>query len=320
MVAVDFGGVLFCRSSLWEVIFTMRNPLVETQLANAVLIARENIRAGKQAREYFDPPQLKELASSIREHGILQPLVVRYEPSRYDGSPYLLVAGERRFRASEGILDHLPCILQDADIATGKAISLIENLQRADLTAMEEAHGLQDLITSQNLSALRAAKVLHVSSGWVNNRLALLKTKPDVQAIAAKKPLAMSSLLMIDGVKDSELRSELLNQVEGGAAHSEIKARIELHKRPQHSEFPDSETARRQGEYSRNGTPNVSRGLALKGSTPKEAQTVVSESLQFIETKADTIEAWIETLSDSQRAKLLPRFKRLATRFEAIAK
>jgi len=137
----------------------------------------------------------------------------------------------------------------------------------------------------------------------------------------------MSSLLLIDGVTDKELRSELLEQVESGAAHSQIKARVELHAREQESHrrshsnrAPDSETARRQSEYSRNGTPNVSRGKQLKGNTAKEANAVVSEALQSIETKADTIEAWIEALTDSQRAKLLPRFKRLSERLEEWAR
>lgn len=297
-------------------------PPVETQLANAVLIPRDKIWASRQPREFFEETAMAELAQSIREHGLLQPLAVRYEPNRYDGRQWRLIAGERRYRASEGILDLLPCMVQRVDADSAAVLTLVENLQREDLTALEEARGLSDLMTARGLSALRAAKALGKSAGWVNNRLALLKTKPDVQAVAARAPLAMSSLLLIDTVKDSELRSDLLEQVEANAPHSQIKARVEAHnaeKAHRSGIAPDKETASRTAENARTGGGNVSRGKPVKGLSARETNQNAAQAVLEAEWKAETVAHWLEKLNDKERAKLTPRLKALAKRFEAMA-
>jgi ParB family chromosome partitioning protein len=289
-------------------------PAEPEPLANAVWLPRERIRPNPdQPRQMFDSAELAGLAASIQQFGVLQPLVVRYEPSRYDATPYILVSGERRFRASEGIKEKLPCIISDVDESTARLLALTENIQRQDLTAMEEARAIAELMTEQSLSARRVARVLHVSDGWINNRLALLKTGADVQEVAARVPYAMSSLLLIDTVKDdAQERQELLELVENGAPHSAIKSRIDeianlrkLTKSANHA--PDAETQRRSTLHSRNHGGNVSRGRIVQGTSPKEATAQVESTVSEIERHLRTLEAWKAHCPAKQFARAVSR-------------
>ena len=96
-----------------------------------------------QPRKTFEPEALDELAASIREHGVIQPLTVRKMPSGF----YQIIAGERRWRAARlAGLDEVPVVIIEADDKKAMELALIENLQRADLTPIEEARGYQQLI------------------------------------------------------------------------------------------------------------------------------------------------------------------------------
>lgn len=125
-----------------------------------------------QPRARFSRESLEELADSIREHGILQPLSVR----RLPGGQYELISGERRLRAA-GIagLTHVPCILVKAGDLESSLLALVENLQRRDLDFVEEASALQKLIFTYHLSQEEAARRVGKSQSAVANKLRLLK-------------------------------------------------------------------------------------------------------------------------------------------------
>lgn len=132
-----------------------------------------------QPRVDFDPGQLEELAASIREHGILQPLVVRADP---DGHGYILIAGERRLHAAKMAgLSHVPVIQRDATDQTSLELSLIENLQRTDLNPLESAAGYQQLATDFDLTHEEIAARVGKSRAAVSNTLRLLNLSPEVQ-------------------------------------------------------------------------------------------------------------------------------------------
>ena len=98
-----------------------------------------------QARKVVDPSALEELASSITQHGLIQPLVVRRKPNGF----YEIIAGERRWRASKMAgLTEVPVIIKEIDDETAALLSLIENLQREDLNPVEEANGYKELMDS----------------------------------------------------------------------------------------------------------------------------------------------------------------------------
>ena len=127
-----------------------------------------------QPRRYFDQEGLRELAESIRQHGILQPLTV--QRGQYS---YVLVAGERRLRAAGMAgLGKVPCVVVELDGEESAVLALIENLQRSDLHYMEEAEAISRLITTYHLSQEEVAGKLGKSQSAVANKLRLLRLSP----------------------------------------------------------------------------------------------------------------------------------------------
>ena len=129
-----------------------------------------------QPRKLFREDALGELTESIRRHGILQPLSVRRA-----GSGYELIAGERRLRAGiQAGLTELPCIVMNMDDQESGVASLVENLQRQDLDFIEEAQGIQALMSRYTFSQEQAARLLGKSQSAVANKLRLLRHSPQV--------------------------------------------------------------------------------------------------------------------------------------------
>jgi ParB family chromosome partitioning protein len=132
-----------------------------------------------QPRVDFDPAQLQELTASIQEHGILQPLVVRENPQ---AGGYLLIACERRLQAAKlAGLDQVPVILREAGDQTSLELSLIENLQRADLNPLEAAAGYQRLAQDFDLTHEEIAARVAKSRATISNTLRLLNLSGEVQ-------------------------------------------------------------------------------------------------------------------------------------------
>ena len=131
-----------------------------------------------QPRKQFDPESLADLADSIREHGIIQPLTVRKLQSGY----YQIIAGERRWRAARlAGLTEVPVIVMEADDRKAAELAMIENLQREDLNPMEEAAGFQALIESYHMTQDEAAQRVGKSRSAVTNALRLLALSPEVR-------------------------------------------------------------------------------------------------------------------------------------------
>ncbi len=136
----------------------------------------------EQPRKQFDDEALRELADSIAQHGVLQPLLVR---PMTDGT-YQLVAGERRWRASRlAGLTEVPVVIREMDEQEAAALALIENLQREDLNPMEEALGFQSLMDSYQLTQEETARVVNKSRPAVTNALRLLHLPESVGAMVA---------------------------------------------------------------------------------------------------------------------------------------
>ena len=153
-----------------------------------------------QPRHIFDERALEELAESIRRHGILQPLLVSEDgPERY-----LLMTGERRWRAARlAGLRTIPAVIRER-LADGEQleVALVENLQRQDLTPLEEARAFDDLRTSLGLSQAEIAKRVAMDRSTVANSLRLLKLPPEVQELVERGDLSAGharTLLAFDG-------------------------------------------------------------------------------------------------------------------------
>ena len=160
-----------------------------------------------QPRKAFDPEALEELAESIRQHGILQPLTVRRLQSGY----YQIIAGERRWRAARiAGLHEVPAIVIEADDRKMTELSLIENLQREDLDPIEEAEGYKTLMDSYQLTQEEAAERVGKSRSAVANSLRLLGLCPEVREMLqngalsgghARALLPLKAELQLEGAK-----------------------------------------------------------------------------------------------------------------------
>lgn len=140
-----------------------------------------------QPRKYFDEASLAELADSIRQHGIIQPLTVRKLASGY----YQIIAGERRWRAARlAGLQEVPVIVMEADDRKAAELAMIENLQREDLNPMEEAAGYQALMEQHHMTQEEAAQRVGKSRSAVANSLRLLNLAPAVRKLVEEDKLS----------------------------------------------------------------------------------------------------------------------------------
>ncbi len=148
---------------------------------------------GWNPRKSFDEKALEELAASIKEHGILEPLVVR----QVNGS-YELVAGERRLRAAKlAGLDKVPVVVKDLTDQEVKEIMLLENLQRQDLNPIEEAQALKALLEEGNITQAELGKKLGKSQAWIANRLRLLKAPKELQEMLISREISPKHVMVL---------------------------------------------------------------------------------------------------------------------------
>ena len=178
------------------------NSIEEIASTSAVKLKIMDIEPNRdQPRKIFDEDALAELADSIAKHGVIQPLLVRPMP---DGS-YQLVAGERRWRASRMAgLTEVPVVIKELSDDEAMALALIENLQREDLNAIEEAQGIKALMDTLSLTQDEAAERVGKSRPAVANALRLLKLPDSVIALVADGKLSPGHARALLGFKDEQ--------------------------------------------------------------------------------------------------------------------
>ncbi len=163
-----------------------------------------------QPRTEFDPTALQELADSIEEQGLLQPITLR--KSAIKG--YEIIAGERRFRAMKlAGYDSIPALVRDMTDAQMIETAIIENLQREDLTPLEEAQAYRNLMDELDLTQAEAAKRLGKSRSHLANTLRLLDLNEDVKELLQNKKLSMGQARTLLGLKNKKDQSRLAKKV-----------------------------------------------------------------------------------------------------------
>ncbi|MDR6225377.1 ParB/RepB/Spo0J family partition protein [Desmospora profundinema] len=162
-----------------------------------------------QPRKHFDPDALAELVESIREHGIVQPLVVRKSIRGYE-----IVAGERRFRAAKDVgMDSVPVVVREFSDEQMMEIALIENLQREDLNAIEIAQAYQKLMERFSLTQESLAKRVGKSRPHVANFLRILQLPHEVQEHVSRGTLSMGHARALLGLKEVDTQTRLAKKV-----------------------------------------------------------------------------------------------------------
>lgn len=173
-------------------------------------IRRIDTNAG-QPRKDFDQEKLQELADSIRQHGVVQPILLRQ-----NGERYVIVAGERRFRAARlAGLDQVPAIVKDLDEAQVMEVALIENLQREDLNPIEEAAAIRFLMQQHDLTQEEVSKRLSKSRPAIANSLRLLTLPEPVQAYLRNGKLQAGHARALAGLQDPEAQAVLADKIVG---------------------------------------------------------------------------------------------------------
>ena len=164
-----------------------------------------------QPRLSYEEDSLAELADSIREHGVLQPILVR--PS---GSQFELIAGERRWRAARMAgLNAVPAIVLDFDEETALEVSIIENLQREDVSPLEEA-GMYRKMLALGYSVRQLAGKIGKDKGYVENRLRLADAPPEIRELVAARRDTISHAYELMKVTDEKTRRKLATRVAAG--------------------------------------------------------------------------------------------------------
>jgi ParB family chromosome partitioning protein len=187
----------------------------------------EKIRPNKgQPRKHFAPEKLEELAASIREKGIIQPIVVTEKEGHYE-----IIAGERRWRASQKAgLHEVPVVIREASDSTVMELALIENIQRQDLNAIEEAEAYRSLVEQFRISQDEVAKRVGKSRTAVTNSLRLLKLPDDVQRDIVEERLTMGharALLALEQADQIEkARHEIIHRQLSVRATEELVRRL----------------------------------------------------------------------------------------------
>ena len=208
------------------------------------MVAIEHVRANpNNPRQHFNDDELRDLANSIREHGIVQPILVR---PVLNAGPYLfeIIAGERRWRAAQlAELHSIPIIIREVEDKQALEIAIIENVQRSDLNPIEEAAGYQQLIDEHQYSQNDLAQVIGKSRSHVANTLRLLKLPDSVCAmvsagtisagharalVTAPNPEELANLIARDGLSVRQI--EALMQEDSVPAKKKQKSPVESNK------------------------------------------------------------------------------------------
>ena len=187
---------------------------LQTQEGGSVQLPIAQIEvSAKQPRKHFDEEALSELADSIRQHGVLQPITVRRLASGY----YQIIAGERRWRAARMAgLEQVPALVIEADDRKGMELALIENLQREDLNPIEEAGGYQLLMEEYGLTQEEVSAQVGKSRPTVANALRLLALPKQVLLWIEEGKLSSGHARALLGLKDAHLQEQTAQRVMKG--------------------------------------------------------------------------------------------------------
>lgn len=181
---------------------------VQTQLVREIELS-QIVPNRFQPRKVFEEEKIVELANTIRDHGLLQPIIVR----EYQENEFEIIAGERRFRAVSLLKwNKIPAIVKDMNDTEAASLAVIENLQREGLTAIEEAKAYHELMELNKLTQTELAKALGKSQSFVANKLRLLKLAPYVQRVIMQRKVLERHGRSVLSLED-EKQIEVIKQV-----------------------------------------------------------------------------------------------------------
>ncbi|ACQ70665.1 MAG: nucleoid occlusion protein [Exiguobacterium marinum] len=238
-----------------------------------------------QPRKVFEPAKIEELATTISEHGLLQPIVVR----KADGDCYEIIAGERRFRAVKSLgWSAIPAIVRDMDDDTTAALALIENLQREQLSPIEEAEAYDRLLALNGLTQDALAKSLGKSQSTIANKLRLLKLPEDVKQSLRDRRINERHARALLPLKEEGLQLQVLAEVlEQDFNVKETEERVAFLTTPIEEEKRKPKKQRRRTKSfardTRIAINTIRDSIDLIGKTGIDVQTEEVDEEEFVE-------------------------------------
>ena len=203
---------LFSNESLYvDSLESLENKIVnETPKEDVVEVKLDELRSNPyQPRRTFDQEKLKELADSIKEFGVLEPIIIKKSIHGYE-----IVAGERRKKACEiAGLETIPAIIKDFSDEDMMQIALLENIQREDLNAIEEAEAYSKLVKTLGITQDELGKRIGKSRSHITNMIGLLKLPNDIKSLILDGILSMGHARILSKLEDEELIRDLDNKV-----------------------------------------------------------------------------------------------------------
>lgn len=238
-----------------------------------------------QPRKVFEPSKIEELAATISEHGLLQPIVVR----KADGDCYEIIAGERRFRAVKSLgWSAIPAIVREMDDDTTAALALIENLQREQLSPIEEAEAYDRLLTMKALTQDALAKSLGKSQSTIANKLRLLKLPDDVKQCLRDRRINERQARALLPLKEEGLQLQVLVEIlEEDYNVKETEERVAFLTTPIEEEKRKPKKQRRRTKSfardTRIALNTIRDSIDLIGKTGIDVQTEEVDEEEFVE-------------------------------------
>ena len=225
-----------------------------------------------QPRKYFDEEQLNELAESIRQYGVLQPLLVQKKRDHYE-----IVAGERRWRAARiAGVEKVPVVVREFSPQEAMEIALIENLQREDLDPIEEAKAYERLMLEFRMTQGEIAKRVSKSRTVITNSVRLLYLNPEVQKMVSEKRITSGHARAILSLQDQDQQLELAKIVERDHLNvREVERAVKTFGKEKKEEVAEETKASTEGKdsgVSAESTEKISDMAELSVSTTKEAE------------------------------------------------
>lgn len=234
-----------------------------------------------QPRTIFQEDKIDELAQTIKTHGIIQPIVVRKKGDKYE-----IIAGERRWRAVKKLnLETIPAIIKQFNDSQTASVALIENLQREELTAIEEARAYAQLIELHQLTQESLAQRLGKGQSTIANKLRLLQLPDEVQEAILKRQITERHARALIRIKDSPLLSKVLNDIiENGL---NVKQTEELIKKIK----GENEQPKKKKKPIRKG---ISKDIRLAMNTIRKSVDMVTQTGMNIDTEEEDHEDYYQ--------------------------
>ncbi len=299
MARTDFRATAARRLSedreLSPAIISLLNPEDAGRSQGVRVIPLDRIEPNPdQPRLMIDEAALEELAASIREHGVLQPILVRpIGPSHYQ-----LVAGERRWRASKVAgLDTIPALIEELDDETALEISIIENLQREDLSPLDEAVMYDRMVREHGYSIRRLAQKLGKDKGYLENRLRLADAPDEIKQLVSVRKDTLSHAYELLKIEDPRRRRRLAEQVaRGELSLAKLRERVEGRPRVRHEpdEVVESYTEVLVVVEAEDSGDAAEWGMAGRSARPLTDESLVAAKQSL----AEAIESLVDVIGD----------------------